>query len=64
MFNLKLVEMIEVVVFKTVSDWENNQSCMCRRVEYNDSISFPFDEIRKAIKVFFGKDCVIVITLM
>lgn len=56
--------MIEVAVFKTMSDWNKNQRCMCQRVEYNDCISFPFDEIRKALKVLFGKDSVIEITLM
>lgn len=56
--------MIEVSVYRCTSDWNNNNRCMCQRVEYSDSISFPFDEIRKSLKVLFGKDCIIGIVLM
>ena len=56
--------MIEVSVYKCMADWNANKRCLCQRVELNDSISFPFDEIRKSLKVLFGSASVIEITLM
>ena len=56
--------MIEVSVYRNRVDWNANKPAMRERVDLNESISFPFDEIRKSLKILFGKESVIEIVSM
>lgn len=51
--------MIEVTVYSHAVDLEKNNKALCKRVDWSDSLQFPFEHTIKAFKALYGDRCII-----
>ena len=57
------MSMIEVSVYSHAVDFQNNKRALCKRVDWSDSIQFPFEHLLKAFKALYGDSCIIVFNI-
>lgn len=50
--------MIDISVYLTQSDFVNNNRKLCERVSI-DSISMPYDELKRVFRFLYGNGCII-----
>lgn len=50
--------MIEISVYLSNSDYVNNKRKLCERVNC-DSISMPYDDLKRVFRFLYGSGCVI-----
>lgn len=58
-----VITMIEVTVFASALDFRNNKRALCKRVDWIESIQFPFEHLIKAFKALYGDKCIIVFNI-
>lgn len=55
--------MIEITVYTSVLDFGINNRALCKRVDWSESIQFPFEHLIKAFKALYGDKCIIVFNI-
>lgn len=56
---LNIVRMITIKVFMNLDAFASNSRVFERRIEWDSSVKFPFEDCLRVFKCLFGKDAVL-----